>query len=477
MAFTFRPEIEAADEAFWKKQERRKRGFLGQPCCTQSKMSWAMMDVPGDFALVVHGEYDCLNCFHHHTGPSAHQFYSSRLSDHQITTGDTQRPLEHLLRLIVAQRAPKAIVVLGTCPVEVTGARFETVADKVQADTGTPILAMHTSGLKMTSLTDCQDWLFDNLASLPQVAAVDEHWAAQARDVALEVVLTDQTLSSERAQVLSERLSDLPKPVAPDRALRLNFLGLPAPAREPVEVLGALGLSVNGFYPHGATLEHWRAVSQAEVTFAVDPGVFPRLVKRLEGQHGQRVEGVSLPIGVAATVRFYATLAASFGRQAALEDALAERTAAAHAKVAAFKASFGGVRMGMAIRMLNTFQVDRLVQDGLGDLEHLLELGFVVTLLVQGPPEEGEKFEARLRARGVQVDVGTFAGPFELGERLARDGYEVCHVPDSSRNLVRRAGLPMISSRALHPWLDGIDHNLGVLTALVEEGRRMGAAR
>ena len=61
MSFRFALEVEAADEAFWQKQEARKRGLLGQPCCTQSNMSWAMMDVPGDFAVVVHGEFDRAN--------------------------------------------------------------------------------------------------------------------------------------------------------------------------------------------------------------------------------------------------------------------------------------------------------------------------------------------------------------------------------------------------------------------------------
>jgi hypothetical protein len=471
MSYRFAPDVEAADEAFWQRQEARKRGLLGQPCCTQSNMSWAMMDVPGEFAVVVHGEFDCLNCFHHHLGPSPHRFFSTRLSDHQITTGDTQRPLGHLLRLIVKERAPKAIVVLGTCPVEVIGDRFEVVAEAVAAETGTPILALHTSGLKLSSLTDCQDWLFDSLASLPQGEAVDQGWYARASDAAMDVVLSDATLSVDRSHALHARLAALPPPASAGRERRLNLVGLPEPDLEPVEVLGDLGLTVNGFYPHGASLEAWRSIGRAEATFAVDVDVWPRFARRLTEDHRQDLASVALPIGVGATERFYRTVAARFGAEDRVAAALGERLERARADVAAFRATHGGARLGMAIRMLNTFQVDRIAQEGLGELEHLRECGFAVTLLVQGPAEEGPRFEARLRDRGVDVPVRTFPGPFGLGEALASGGYDAALVPDSSRNTARRAGLPMISSRSLRPWLSGVGPNLRVLADLVDQAR------
>jgi hypothetical protein len=476
MAFQFPPEVEAADEAFWRKQEGRKRGLLGQPCCTQSKMSWALMNMPGDLAVIIHGEFDCLNCFHHHLGANAHNFFSTRLSDHQMTVGQTQPPLEHLIRLLVAERKPQAIVVLGTCPVEVIGDRFEVVTERLAEELGTPILAMHTSGLAMSSMTDCQDWLFESLASLPQHGALDHVWYARAEDLAMDVVLGDDRPTVTRSHELHARIAALAAPVEPDPARRLNLLGLPGLAREPVEVLAALGLQVNGFFPHGASLDHWQSIARASTTFAVDRTVYPRLVKRLRAL-GQEVHDVRLPIGLAATEAFYREIAARFGAEGALEEAIGPRLVTARAAVEAFRSEHGGLKLGMAMRMLNTYQVDRLVQDGLGDVDHLRELGFDVHLFIQGPPEEGPKFEERLRERGVNLPVQAFPGPWVLAEFLQRAGCAVCHVPDSSRNLVRRAGIPMISSRALQPWLSGIEQNLGVLTDLVGQGRAPGGTR
>ena len=45
------PQLAASDEAFWRRQEKRRERGMGQPCCTQSGVSWSMIDVPGDFAV------------------------------------------------------------------------------------------------------------------------------------------------------------------------------------------------------------------------------------------------------------------------------------------------------------------------------------------------------------------------------------------------------------------------------------------
>jgi hypothetical protein len=231
-----------------------------------------------------------------------------------------------------------------------------------------------------------------------------------------------------------------------------------------------MGLEVNGFFPEGASLRHWRAISQASMTFAVDRTIFPRLMRRLD-KMGQSVVDTQLPVGLEATLDFYRRIAEAFSCEASLDAAVRERAEAAKRDVAAFRSAFGGVKLGMAIRMLNTYQVDRLVQDGMGDVAHLRELGFDVHLFIQGPLEEGPRFEKRLRDRGVALPVPAFPGPWRLADYLKEAGCEVCYVPDSSRNLVRRAGIPMISSRSLHPWLEGISHNLSVLEDLVRQGR------
>ena len=420
----------ASDEAFWQAQEKRKQGALGQPCCTQSKMSWAMIDMPGDFAVVIHGESDCLNCFHHHNGRNAARYFSTRLTEAQITTGETQGPLRHLLHMIADQLAPDAVIVLGTCPVEVIGDRFEIVVDAVAEETGVPMVALHTSGLKLSTLSAMQDWLHSTLAGLPQL------------------------------------------PAPPSVAGRLSLFGMPergALGPETRALLEGAGITIHGLYPDTAGLDGWRSVSHAEASAVVDADASPRLVATLERQ-GSAVREIPLPIGVQQSVAALETIGEAIGVSDALASVLAPARDEANRRLEAFRASHDATRLGMAIRMLNTYRSDQLAHDGLGDLPFLLECGFDVTLFIQGPPEEAPRFEETLRAMDVHCPVRVFPGPFQLVEHFNAEGIALAYAPDSTLNLLRRAGIPSIPSRVLAPWLEGVAHNLTLLEQLVEEG-------
>ena len=55
-------------------------------------------------------------------------------------------------------------------------------------------------------------------------------------------------------------------------------------------------------------------------------------------------------------------------------------------------------------------------------------------------------------------------------EHFNAEGIPLAYAPDSTLNLLRRAGIPSIPSRVLAPWLEGVAHNLTLLEQLVEEG-------
>lgn len=465
-ALADRADIDARDEAFWRKQEARREKKMGQPCCTQSGMSWSMIDMPGDFAVVIHGEFDCVNCFHHHVGRSAANYYSTRLTEAQITNGETQEPLRRCLRLIAKERKPEAVIVLGTCPVEVIGDRFETVVEQVAKETSIPMVPLHTSGLAMLSQTRMLDWLYDTLAALPAGEPVDRSWQRETGLVALDALFRGARREHVTAIARKE-----PTPLA----RRLNLVGLPESdgVPEPVAIAGALGLEVNGVYPFGASSSEWRAIRHAAAAFMVDASMLPRLRRRLES-FGQAIVDLPMPVGLGPTRACYADIAKTFGVEGELDRVLADRIAPIEAAIARSKSRIGGTRMAVAIRMLNTYRADQLAFEGLGDLGALVEAGLDVTLLVQGPPEEASRaaFAKSLSARGITLPFEIFAGPFAFGEALQRGRYDVCYASDSSRQAARDAGVPMISARGLAPYLEGVVPNLELLARLVGEARR-----
>lgn len=420
----FPENIAEDDEAFWREQERRAQ-TLGQPCCTQSNMSWAMVDLPGDVCVVIHGESDCLNCFFHHQGQRAVDYYSTRLTERQLIMGDTRAPLRRLLELLAKERKPEVVIVLGTCPVEVIYDDFEPVVRNVSAETGVPMIALRTHGLGLVSLISCQDWLYATLAGFEPPA-------------------TAKGLSG------------------------INLVGLPPgpDSQEAREVLGQLGILVHGHYPEHVDFAGWRRIGLAERSFVVDSQTLPRLTAVLEA-HGQQVDEVPLPLGLYHTERFYSLIASRMGVEPAKLDALLEPLIAEHVPAhRALSARVAGRRVALCIRMLKTHRSDLLAYEGLACLELLRGLGFEVQIFVQGPPEERarEAFARRLAELGyADIPFDVFRGPWELGERLRAGGFELSIMSDVARNVVEGVGIPMISSQSWRPFFQGVAHNLALL--------------
>lgn len=420
------PETRAADERFWQAQESRRQQ-LGQPACSQSNMSWALYDMPGDFAVVIHGESDCLNCFFHHVGGGGDRYFSTRLTDHQISTGQTGAPLKNLLGAIVRVRRPAAVVVLGTCPVEVIGDRFEEVVHEVAAETGTPMVALHTHGLALMPLHRIQDWLYATLAGLG---------------------------------------------AAPSERSGVNLLGVPAGIEndELEAVLGGVGVRLNGVYPNDTRLEDWQRLPAATATCVVDLSMYRKLKRALQ-KLGQQVVDVPMPLGLDGTAAFYTAVAACQGVSAeAVAAALAPERARLLPLVEGFAARAQGRRIALCVRMLKTHRVELLAHGGLFPYGLLRELGFAVEVLIQGPTEDHARarYRALLDKHGLDdVPLTPFPGPWKLGEVLRAGGVEGAIMSDVARNVVEEVGLPWVSTGDLKPGLAGMHANLELMERLL----------
>ena len=316
---------------------------------------------------------------------------------------------------------------------EVIGDRFEEPVRAVSEETGVPMAALHTSGLKLTTLAVMQDWLYTSLASLA------------------------------------------PGDAAPSDGA-FNLIGMPemnTETAEPIQLLEPMGLQLNGAYPHGASLDHWRAIGQASASFVVDASAFPKLSKQLEAT-GQKIEEIPLPVGPEQSAAFYRTIATAMDREADMEAVLEPLLKEAGAALAPTREKVDGMPLAMAIRMLNTYRADQLAYDGLGDYAFLRECGFDVSIFVQGPPEEGEKFAATLVDKyGIEAPIHVFAGPLALSDQMRERGFRVAYAPDSSTANLRRAGIAVVPTRIFPPFFSGVAQSVALLDRLVDEGRAL----
>lgn len=463
------------DEAFWQHQQKRREKQFGQPCCTQSGMSWTMIDMPGNFAVVIHGEYDCLNCFHHHVGRSAFQYYSTRLTEEMLTTGRTEAALRECLELVARHQRPEVVIVLGTCPVEVIGDQFGPVVQAVSAETGIPMIPLRTSGLALSSQQQMLDWLFKTLATLPPAPPVDRTWQREVALLAMDALFGHHAGSSDAAALVA-RLRAAPSPRVGGSA-RVNLVGMPHVAGavpEPVVLLASAGVDVNGSYPEGASITEWRAIRHAQAALVSDVAMYPRLLEVLARDHHQAIVEVPIPVGLGASLRLYEAIGAATDRLDAVRAAITPAADAARAAIDAGRARVAGAKVGVTIRMLANYRSDNLAYDGLGEVEALTELGLDVHLFVQGPPEDGprEQFAAQLAARGNQLPFTVFPGPWVLGDYLRDAGCDLVVSSDTVRNEARAVGVPHLPTGSLRPYLQGVPAIAEAVSAALADRRR-----
>ncbi len=463
-----------ADESFWQTQERRIQGATSQPCCTLSGISAGLVEMAGNFAVIIHGESECVACFYQF-GPSAHRFFSTDLNEQHFVSGQTAEPLQQCLRAVAEDLEPEAIFVLGTCPMEVIGDRFEEVVEKVQADfPKVAMIPMHTSGLKLGSQGEMLDWLFSTLAALPPKKPVPTDWMNRFREAGAQIQLSRvQSDDEQRQQAEADIAALLREPDWP-RERCLNLLGLPKGAGERSgyecqQILQAAGLHIIGNYPYDASFDDWRAISYAPNTFMLDRTLYPKLSGVLTNMD-RGVFEIPLPVGIEQTEAFYLAIGKKYGVVEAVREAIAAAKQTAQQALEQFRQRHGGLRIAMGLRMLNNYATDQLAQQGLGDYQAFAEMGFDITLLVQGPPEKKEGFAKLFRAHDISHPFEMFPEPWTISRYLDGGRYDVCYLADHCRAEAEKAGVPMIVSRSFEPFFAGVSDNVRVVGRKLRSG-------
>lgn len=439
-ALSIDPALDASDEKFWREQEGRMTEQIGQPCCTLSGMTHLLIEMPGDFAVVLHSELDCTNCFLNTRGPSGKNFYSVHVSQAQFSTGQMGPPLKRCLELIIKHKKPQAIFVLGNCLVEMVYDTYDMTVLEVSERTGTPIIPLRTSGLKHGSQAAMVDWLYSTFAELAHKGGGG---------------------------------------ASPEgNKGRLNLIGMPYLNNEQVggelrRLMREAGLEINGVYPYETGFEDWMRIHRAEANVVVDQSLFPKLLASLEKNGISSVE-VPLPVGYTSTIGFLDEIGRRFGVLDKMRAAYAEPAGMVRERLAAFKKRFGGLRVAVGLRMVNNYRVDQLAYDGLGDVSTFIEAGFSAHLFIQGPGDERSRkhFADRLRQLGCALPFEVFPDPFDLPPLLETLRPDVAYLADHARWETRKIGVPLIQSRSLEPLFEGALRNLDYLEKVLTEIER-----
>lgn len=427
--------------------KERKAGELNQHGCSMTGFAFQVVDLAGpDLAVVIFGERDCVSAFPRTTSRWAASpwwdVYTVALGEADIVAGRAEEKLEECLNYVsevLAGRGPMSremldgipafaarqafiqsgvqprILVLSTCLSEVTGAAIETVCRRVQARTGTRILSVATSGLKLKTQAEVVDEVAETM-----ISGFGDFGAVDATAVNLLGFQTD-------------------RPDHPGAAAGMF-------RTEASTIIEAFGGRLNSAVPAGATVQDWRNLPRGALNFVSDASVLSKVVAMLSGG-GRRFIEVIQPKGVAASDQFFSAIASALGVDPVpFLDRFAPRLDAL-AVVSEARRMFAGMRLAYGIGTLHNFRPDVLAQEGLGNLPMFLELGFDVEIVIQERdyPEVHERIRRNLQALGVDAPYRLYYEPAVLEPALREGKYDCAYVADFMRDQVARAGIPMMN--------------------------------
>ncbi len=421
-----------------KEGKKGKAGQLAQPSCSMVGLGTLFLETPGNFAVLIHGDVDCINPFlrvfpfrlapdFHDTLLGSQRFYSTALNETDVVTGVTgKRALETIE--LVSRSGVDQIFLLGSCLSEMIGEDLEEIAREADRRFGVSVTPLSTGGLRLKSQPELLDWFSElMLTNVPLPESTDPK--------ALTLVGYPALRPMERAEL--------------ERVLALGDLRLAAEL------------------PSRTSVERWKLVASASTHVVADRRMFPRLMGRLE-QSGSLLE-LPPPVGVGPTRQFYTAILDSFSTS---NGPLAEMEGEATLAVTRLAEPLRGRKVAYILGSSKNYEAGSLALEGMGDLAAFLEMGMEVVVMVQErETDDGlSKIGGRLSQLGFDLPFVAFNDPVVLPEALARDDFSLVYGPDHLSNQARLAGIAFLKQGRMRPGFAGMLHNVKMVIGSLSSG-------
>lgn len=268
-----------------------KRSFSQCLGCSTSNAACTAVLIQ-DAAVISHGPVGCSTCLHEFaftyrvnaelrgvTHPTQRKIYSTNLTEKDTIYGSSEK-LEKTIREVYRRSHPNVIFVLTTCAVGITGDDVEAVTNDIEAELGIPVVAIFCEGFRSKMWTSGFDSGYHGIArKLIQPAE-------QKRNI-INVV---------------------------------NFWG----SDVFNQWFHRFGYEANYLTPY-STLETIRHSSEAACTVQACATLGSYLATALDQEFGVPELKNSPPYGIAQTDRWFRELGKILGKEAEIEDFLAEQ--------------------------------------------------------------------------------------------------------------------------------------------------------
>ena len=417
---------------------RRKwdKAKLSQSACLLEGLCIFLHRTDGNFAVIIHSYRDCANVFPrgmsgmYMTTPG--RFFCTNLREADVMGGATLDRLEQCIRLVAEERRPEIIYVFGSCLSELIGDDIEGTVRALSRELPVPVIGVTSSGLDDITQKKIIDWHAELMYRACRPAA-----AAMPRSV--------------------------------------NIIGFPPDrGHEITALLEQAGITVNVWLDGTAPLHEWQKLPAGALNVVPEKNLFPALLDHMERDLGTPVIEAPVPVGLHAAETFFTALAARLDLSDAMAPLVAERKQDALARVQPHLERFRGAHLGYNIGTDRNYHPHRVARDGMGEAGFFEELGFEVTLLIQGSPDPERKrlITEQLVRLGIRADFDIFMDNVAMTPALMKKHYDLVYCVDFMADMVRPTQTPMISIGTLLMGFDGFVHNVRMAHAAMEQDRR-----
>ena len=403
---------------------------FGDVACGMMGALDVLREVPGNVAIVVHGDRGCLPT----PEGSRAGACTSDLREMDVVGGGEARLAAAVAEVIGRRGRPEAVVIVSTCLSEVIGDDIEHVARLAEQAHGVPVVPIKATGLQPLRPIEIARRVHDALAT--------------------------RFLTAEGP----------PEPV-------VGFVGYPAVAHdggpgflaEVSSVLDAVGAAPGPAWPSGGIRDLARLARVAAV-FAPERVVHRGLLERLEAIGHAEVVVHAAPFGVAACRSFYDAVGARAGLAREVAERVAPDLERAAARIGQFRGRHEGRRVAVCFgnnregtSALTTLHL------GVGYVPLLVEMGLVPVLvaLTEDTPSQWAKVRELAARLGAAPEVHLHRRPEDLTAVLVGGDFAVASNEDCQKCFVDAAGLPFVRFLGFEPGLRGAVRAFDLLEAVL----------
>ena len=405
----------------------RDSARLNQVVCTLEGMCTLLLQTPGNFAVVIHGDRDCTNVLA--TGESvagAERFFCTNLSEEDAVTGRSQKRLDACLELVCTQTGPETVFLLGTCLTALIGDELAPSAESAAKKTGVEVVSLSGAGMRFVSQ-----------------AAVTDRFAR----LMLDACPASQPLDNS-----------------------VNLVGFD-PGEEVLSLLTELGVRVNAVLVPQTPISTWKTISAAQLNLVLDRDLYAGFLEEASTRFGSKHLQVPYPVGLRATSEFFDAVLEQFSTGADASSILDPPAQAARRAVERARAGTRGIRLGYNIGSMKNLNPRTLALEGLADLPAFEELELDPVILVQGDdrPERVAAVTETLRAFGCRAPLAMFSDTVFFADLCREQECRLVYASDHLRDQVKRCGAGFIAHGSLQPGFSAVEANVTAITAALQD--------